>query len=69
VSYQLGAEPFDVKNVNNVSNLHRSHCVKVRLTIMDKERLQNQPLKGKQEVCMGVVMTENGSFVLMGTEH
>src|SRR5450830_308709 len=73
VSYQLGAEPFDVKECQQRGLTYAAPLrVKVRLTIMDKEASKPTVKEIKeQEVYMGELplMTENGSFVINGTER
>ena len=73
VSYQLGAEPFDVKECQQRGLTFAAPLrVKVRLTIMDKEASKPTVKEVKeQEVYMGELplMTENGSFVINGTER
>ena len=73
VSYQLGAEPFDVKECQQRGLTYAAPIrVKVRLTIMDKEASKPTVKEVKeQEVYMGELplMTENGSFVINGTER
>jgi len=73
VSYQLGAEPFDVKECQQRGLTYAAPLrVKVRLTIMDKEASKPTVKEVKeQEVYMGELplMTNNGSFVINGTER
>lgn len=73
VNYQLGAEPFDVKECQQRGLTYAAPIrVKVRLTIMDKEASKPTVKEVKeQEVYMGELplMTENGSFVINGTER
>jgi len=73
VSYELGAEPFDVKECQQRGLTYAAPLrVKVRLTIMDKEASKPTVKEVKeQEVYMGELplMTENGSFVINGTER
>ena len=73
VSYQLGNEPFDVKECQQRGLTFAAPLrVKVRLTIMDKEASKPTVKEVKeQEVYMGELplMTENGSFVINGTER
>lgn len=73
VSYQLGAEPFDVKECQQRGLTYAAPIrVKVRLTIMDKEASKPTVKEVKeQEVYMGELplMTDNGSFVINGTER
>ena len=72
VSYQLGDEVFDVKECQQRGLTYGVPLrVKVRLTIMDKEASQPTVKEVKeQEVYMGEIplMTQNGSFVINGTE-
>jgi DNA-directed RNA polymerase subunit beta len=73
VSYQLGQVPFDVKECQQRGLTFAAPLrVKVRLTIMDKEASKPTVKEVKeQEVYMGELplMTENGSFVINGTER
>lgn len=73
VSYTLGQEPFDVKECQQRGLTYAAPLrVKVRLTIMDKEASKPTVKEVKeQEVYMGELplMTENGSFVINGTER
>ena len=73
VSYQLGEEVFDVKECQQRGLTFGVPLrVKVRLTIMDKEASQPTIKEVKeQEVYMGEIplMTQNGSFVINGTER
>ena len=73
VSYQLGAEPFDVLECQQRGLTYAAPLrVKVRLTIMDKEASKPTVKEVKeQEVYMGELplMTENGSFIINGTER
>ncbi|SNS04120.1 DNA-directed RNA polymerase subunit beta [Methylobacillus rhizosphaerae] len=73
VSYNLGQEPFDVKECQQRGLTYAAPLrVKVRLTIMDKEASKPTVKEVKeQEVYMGELplMTENGSFVINGTER
>ncbi len=73
VSYNLGDEPFDVKECQQRGLTYAAPLrVKVRLTIMDKEASKPTVKEVKeQEVYMGELplMTENGSFVINGTER
>ena len=73
VSYQLGAEPFDVKECQQRGLTYAAPLrVKVRLSIMDKDASKPTVKEVKeQEVYMGELplMTENGSFVINGTER
>jgi len=74
VSYRLGAPVFDVKEcqVRGVTYA-ASLRVKVRLVIYDKESGAEKAVKDikEQEVYMGELplMTENGTFVINGTER
>ncbi len=73
VSYNLGKEVFDVKECQQRGLTFAVPLrVKVRLTIMDKEASQPTIKEVKeQEVYMGEIplMTQNGSFVINGTER
>ncbi len=73
VSYQLGAEPFDVKECQQRGLTYAAPLrVKVRLSIMDKDASKPTVKEVKeQEVYMGELplMTQNGSFVINGTER
>jgi len=73
VSYNLGAAPFDVKECQQRGLTFAAPLrVKVRLTIMDKEASKPTVKEVKeQEVYMGELplMTENGSFIINGTER
>ena len=73
VSYNLGKEVFDVKECQQRGLTYAVPLrVKVRLTIMDKEASQPTIKEVKeQEVYMGEIplMTQNGSFVINGTER
>ena len=73
VSYVLGDEVFDVKECQQRGLTYGVPLrVKVRLTIMDKEASQPTVKEVKeQEVYMGEIplMTQNGSFVINGTER
>jgi len=73
VSYNLGAAPFDVKECQQRGLTFAAPLrVKVRLTIMDREASKPTVKEVKeQEVYMGELplMTENGSFVINGTER
>jgi len=73
VSYVLGNEVFDVKECQQRGLTYGVPLrVKVRLTIMDKEASQPTIKEVKeQEVYMGEIplMTQNGSFVINGTER
>ena len=73
VSYNLGDEVFDVKECQQRGLTYAVPLrVKVRLTIMDKESSERTIKEVKdQEVYMGEIplMTQNGSFVINGTER
>ncbi len=73
VSYTLGKEVFDVKECQQRGLTYGVPLrVKVRLSIMDKEASQPTVKEVKeQEVYMGEIplMTNNGSFVINGTER
>ena len=73
VSYQLGMPPFDVTECQQRGLTFASPLrAKVRLMIMDKEAPKPTVKEVKeQEVYMGEIplMTENGSFVINGTER
>ncbi len=73
VSYALGQPPFDVKECQQRGLTFASPLrVKVRLTIMDREASKPTVKEVKeQEVYMGELplMTDNGSFVINGTER
>ena len=73
VSYTLGAAPFDVKECQQRGLTFAAPLrVKVRLTLMDKEASKPTVKEVKeQEVYMGELplMTENGSFIINGTER
>ncbi len=73
MSYNLGKEVFDVKECQQRGLTYAVPLrVKVRLTIMDKEASQPTIKEVKeQEVYMGEIplMTQNGSFVINGTER
>tara|TARA_B100000035_G_scaffold314791_1_gene332285 strand:+ start:128 stop:4297 length:4170 start_codon:yes stop_codon:yes gene_type:complete len=73
VSYNLGDEVFDVKECQQRGLTYAVPLrVKVRLTIMDKEASEPTIKEVKeQEVYMGEIplMTQNGSFVINGTER
>ena len=73
VDYRLGEPPFDVKECVLRSITYAAPLrVKVRLIIYDKES-SNKAVKDvkEQEVYMGEIplMTENGTFVINGTER
>ncbi|MEZ0246354.1 MAG: DNA-directed RNA polymerase subunit beta, partial [Methylophilaceae bacterium] len=73
VSYNLGDAPFDVKECQQRGLTFAAPLrVKVRLTIMDREASKPTVKEVKEhEVYMGELplMTENGSFVINGTER
>ncbi len=73
VSYVLGNPPFDVKECQQRGLTFAAPLrAKVRLTIMDREATKPTVKEVKeQEVYMGEIplMTENGSFVINGTER
>src|SRR6202142_4240103 len=73
VSYSLGQPPFDVKECQQRGLTYAAPLrVKVRLTIMDREASKPTVKEVKeQEVYMGELplMTDNGSFVINGTER
>ena len=74
VSYRLGAPVFDVKECQvRGSTYAASLRVKMRLVIYDKESSPAKVVKDikEQEVYMGELplMTENGTFVINGTER
>jgi len=73
VSYSLGQPPFDVKECQQRGLTFAAPLrVKVRLTIMDREASKPTVKEVKeQEVYMGELplMTDNGSFVINGTER
>ncbi|MEQ8485317.1 MAG: DNA-directed RNA polymerase subunit beta [Pseudomonadales bacterium] len=73
VDYRLGEPAFDVKECVLRGNTYAAPLrVKVRLIIYDKES-SNKAVKDvkEQEVYMGEIplMTENGTFVINGTER
>ena len=73
VSYTLGKPVFDVKECTLRGSTYAAPLrVKVRLIIYDKES-SNKAIKDikEQEVYMGEIplMTENGTFVINGTER
>ncbi len=73
VSYTLGKPAFDVKECTLRGSTYAAPLrVKVRLIIYDKES-SNKAIKDikEQEVYMGEIplMTENGTFVINGTER
>ncbi|MBI3343845.1 MAG: DNA-directed RNA polymerase subunit beta [Gammaproteobacteria bacterium] len=75
VSYRLGAPVFDVKECQMRGMTYAAPLrVKVRLVIYDKEAPSDKPVVKdirEQEVYMGELplMTENGTFVINGTER
>jgi len=73
VSYQLGMPPFDVTECQQRGLTFASPLrAKVRLVILDKDAAKETIKEVKeQEVYMGEIplMTENGSFVINGTER
>src|SRR6478752_3002936 len=73
VSYSLGEPPFDVKECQQRGLTYCSALrAKVRLVIMDREAPKDTIKEVKeQEVYMGEMplMTENGSFIINGTER
>src|SRR3990172_6413026 len=74
VSYRLGSPVFDVKECQVRGVTYCSPLrVKVRLVIYDKESGASKAIKDikEQEVYMGEIplMTENGTFVINGTER
>src|SRR4249919_1138776 len=73
VSYALGEPPFDVVECQQRGLTFASPLrAKVRLTIMDREAAKPTVKEVKeQEVYMGEIplMTDNGSFVINGTER
>jgi len=74
LSYILGDPPFDVKECQQRGLNYASPLrAKVRLVILDKESPTKPVVKEmkEQEVYMGELplMTENGSFVINGTER
>ncbi|MDX1590049.1 MAG: DNA-directed RNA polymerase subunit beta, partial [Oleiphilaceae bacterium] len=73
VSYRLGEPVFDVKECQSRGVTYAAPLrVKVRLVIYDKDS-SNKAIKDikEQEVYMGEMplMTENGTFVVNGTER
>ena len=73
MSYSLGKPVFDVKECTLRGSTYAAPLrVKVRLIIYDKES-SNKAIKDikEQEVYMGEIplMTENGTFVINGTER
>ena len=73
VNYSLGEPPFDVKECQQRGLTFAAPLrVKVRMTLMDKEASKPTVKEVKeQEVYMGEIplMTDNGSFVINGTER
>ena len=73
VSYHLGTPPFDVKECQQRGlNFAAPLRARVRLVLMDREATKPTVKEFKeQEVYMGEIplMTENGSFVINGTER
>ena len=73
VSFMLGEPPFDVTECQQRGLTFAAPLrVKVRLVIMDKEASKPTIKEAKeQEVYMGEIplMTDNGSFVINGTER
>ncbi|MDE3022719.1 MAG: DNA-directed RNA polymerase subunit beta [Pseudomonadota bacterium] len=73
VNYILGEPPFDVKECQQRGLTYAAPLrVRVRMTIMDKEASKPTVKEVKeQEVYMGEIplMTQNGSFVINGTER
>ena len=73
LSYQLGMPPFDVLECQQRGLTYASPLrAKVRLVIMDREASKPTVKEVKeQEVYMGEIplMTQNGSFVINGTER
>src|SRR6186713_786317 len=75
VSYRLGEPPFDVKECQLRGLTYAAPLrVKVRLIVLDKEAPgAKKPVKDirEQEVYLGELplMTENGTFVVNGTER
>ncbi|MEO6697701.1 MAG: DNA-directed RNA polymerase subunit beta, partial [Gammaproteobacteria bacterium] len=75
VSYRLGTPVFDVKECQMRGMTYAAPLrVKVRLVIYDKEAPASKPVVKdirEQEVYMGELplMTENGTFVINGTER
>ena len=74
VSYRLGAPLFDVKECQVRGLTYAASLrVKVRLVLFDKESGADKAIKDirEQEVYMGELplMTENGTFVINGTER
>ncbi len=74
VDYQLGEPPFDVRECQQRGLTYAAPLrVRVRLVIYDKEAGEAKVIKDvrEQEVYMGELplMTENGTFVVNGTER
>ena len=74
VSYTLGKEEFEVKECQQRGLTYEVVLkVKVRLTIYDRESGDKKVIKDtkEEEVYMGKIplMTQNGSFVINGTER
>ncbi|QWD64107.1 DNA-directed RNA polymerase subunit beta [Polynucleobacter sp. MWH-UH2A] len=72
VSYQLSQPPFDVKECQQRGyTYHSALRAKVRLIIYDREAPTKVKEVKESEVYMGEIplMTENGSFVINGTER
>jgi len=74
VSYTLGKEEFEVKECQQRGLTYEVVLkVKVRLTLYDRESGEKKVIKDtkEEEVYMGKIplMTQNGSFVINGTER
>ena len=72
VSYQLSQPPFDVKECQQRGyTFHSALRAKVRLIIYDREAPTKVKEVKESEVYMGEIplMTDNGSFVINGTER
>ena len=74
VEYQLGEPAFDVKECQMRGATYAAPLrAKIRLVIYDKESGDNKNIKSvkEQEVYIGEIplMTENGTFVINGTER
>jgi DNA-directed RNA polymerase subunit beta len=72
VSYQLAQPPFDVKECQQRGyTYHSALRAKVRLIIYDREAPTKVKEVKESEVYMGEIplMTDNGSFVINGTER
>jgi DNA-directed RNA polymerase subunit beta len=72
VSFQLSQPPFDVKECQQRGyTYHSALRAKVRLIIYDREAPSKVKEVKESEVYMGEIplMTENGSFVINGTER